>query len=47
MTLWENLLVIGILIGIFILLYCKMKNVSLKEFFLEIKDILNTDKGGT
>jgi hypothetical protein len=36
----NNLLVIGILTGIFIILYCKIKNVTVGEMLNEIKEAL-------
>jgi len=39
MTLADNLITIGILFGLFILAYCRIKNVTITELYHEIKDM--------
>lgn len=41
MTLWENFLTISILIALFIIVYCKMKRITFKDFISELKDLSN------
>ena len=42
MSLEQNLLVIVLLLGIFILVYCKIKNVTIIEFFKEIFELFKS-----
>lgn len=37
-NLFSNLLVVGILLALFIIVYCKMKNITLPELIKEIKE---------
>lgn len=40
-NLLNNLLVIGILAMIFITIYCRVKGVTMVEFFKEVKEIVS------
>jgi len=43
MTLWDNVLTVGILISLAVILYCRLMHKSLPDLFNEIKEILSTD----
>jgi len=40
-NLLNNLLVIGILLTIFAIIYCKLKKITMVEMFKEIREIIN------
>ena len=40
-NLMSNLLVLGILAGLGVVIYCKVKNLTLPEFFKEMKEIIS------
>jgi len=41
MTLADNIITIGILLGLFVLAYCRLKNVTLTELYYEIKELFS------
>ena len=43
MTLWSNVLTLAILFGLFVLIYSKIRNKSLKEIFEEIIELFKME----
>jgi len=39
MTLADNIVTIGVLFGLFVLAYCRLKNVTIGELYHEIKEM--------
>ena len=46
MSLWENVLTLVILFGIFVLIYCKMKEITIVQFFKDIIDLFKSEEIG-
>ena len=46
MSLWENVLTILILFGIFTLIYCKMKEITIIQFFKDIFELFKPKEIG-
>ena len=40
-NLLNNLLVVGILFGLFAIVYCKLKGITMVELFKEIREIVS------
>lgn len=43
-NLLSNLLVIGILLALFIIIYCKVKDITFPEFFRQVKEVVSPNE---